>query len=614
MEAEDLRQQLAKAQAALEQSQSSHAELQQRINDMETELFKAKNEVVELSKSKTTAIEELRQRMNLRQMTRFHVTLKGPCSVEADVEVGFGLFGKQRSPKLSRSQLRKLCIKRAVHVVVIALNYIHNGMRPISVSLLGRRPTLAQLSVFRRLRALITACDLPGGQYPLPPGRSGFEFIARIVELEKFSAAHPAFNFDYGTSDHDEPKLEEKVGTIEEEHQFIINEKFSPLQPYRALDASRLKLSGKGQWDMQKYISSVLWLPFQDPGILCHGYPLGTDGPSFARESREENLKLAKLWDSRAESFKVIGAEVLADARTRSAGIVSVAAPLSKRVPMMMLSLRTAALPFISRTLASRLAGNWISVLTYRRCLCCLLSNLFSYGTKAAADGSDVLPMPRRVAEELVLASIFGLCAATDISVPYDNYIYATDASNAKGAVTLREVGPEISEILWLGGDKKGAYTMLDAPARATLRSLGEDCDGEPAIADFSDGPAKALPFEFDFVEIFGGSGVLSKAVVQMGFSSCTPIDLSNSPHHDIGNYKLVDWIFQMIKEKRFRSLACEPPCTTFSPAQHPASRSYRCPLGFDRKEPKTYLGNLLAFRSFAILWFAWRKVEISSS
>ena len=232
----------------------------------------------------------------------FHAQRSGasPATAVFPLPIPFeGLFGKQRSPKLSRSQLRKLCIKRAVHVVVIALNYIHNGMRPISVSLLGRRPTLAQLSVFRRLRALITACDLPGGQYPLPPGRSGFEFIARIVELEKFSAAHPAFNFDYGTSDHDEPKLEEKVGTIEEEHQFIINEKFSPLQPYRALDASRLKLSGKGQWDMQKYISSVLWLPFQDPGILCHGYPLGTDGPSFARESREENLKLAKLWDSR---------------------------------------------------------------------------------------------------------------------------------------------------------------------------------------------------------------------------------------------------------------------------------------------------------------------------
>ena len=149
---------------------------------------------------------------------------------------------------------------------------------------------------------------------------------------------------------------------------------------------------------------------------------------------------------------------------------------------------------------------------------------------------------------------------------------------------------------------------MLDSPARATLRSLGEDCDEEPSPADFTGGPARAIPFEFDFVEIFGGSGVLSKALAQMGFSTCTPIDLSNSPHHDIGNYKLVDWIFQMIKNKRFKGLACEPPCTTFSPAQHPASRSYKCPLGFDRKERKTYLGNLLAFRSFAILWFAWRR------
>ena len=72
-------------------------------------------------------------------------------------------------------------------------------------------------------------------------------------------------------------------------------------------------------------------------------------------------------------------------------------------------------------------------------------------------------------------------------------------------------------------------------------------------------------------------------------------------------NHKLLDWIFQMILERRFKSLICEPPCTTFSPAQHPASRSYAMPLGYDRKDPKTLLGNLLAFRGFAILWFAWR-------
>ena len=77
-----------------------------------------------------------------------------------------------------------------------------------------------------------------------------------------------------------------------------------------------------------------------------------------------------------AEFFKVVGAEIWSDAWARGAGIISVTAPLSKRIPMMALSLRAAALPVISRILASRLAGNWISVRMFRRCLCCVLSRL----------------------------------------------------------------------------------------------------------------------------------------------------------------------------------------------------------------------------------------------
>ena len=123
---------------------------------------------------------------------------------------------------------------------------------------------------------------------------------------------------------------------------------------------------------------------------------------------------------------------------------------------------------------------------------------------------------------------------------------------------------------------------------------------------DFVD-PPKVLDFALDFVEICGASGTLSKTVAALGFRVCTPIDLSESPHHDMEDPKPLNWIFQMIQEHRFRSLACEPPCATFSPAQHPASRSYREPLGFDRRDRKTFLGNLLALRSFAILWFAWR-------
>ena len=62
-----------------------------------------------------------------------------------------------------------------------------------------------------------------------------------------------------------------------------------------------------------------------------------------------------------------------------------------------------------------------------------------------------------------------------------------------------------------------------------------------------------------------------------------------------------------MLKVGRFRSIMLEPPCTTFSPAAHPAVRSYQLPKGFNRKCGKTLLGNCLAFRCLAISYAAKR-------
>ncbi|CAK0829180.1 unnamed protein product [Prorocentrum cordatum] len=57
-----------------------------------------------------------------------------------------------------------------------------------------------------------------------------------------------------------------------------------------------------------------------------------------------------------------------------------------------------------------------------------------------------------------------------------------------------------------------------------------------------------------------------------------------------------------MLYEGRILTFAAEPPCTTFSPAAHPAVRSYRQPIGFNRSDPKTRLGNLLAFRCMLLM------------
>ena len=93
--------------------------------------------------------------------------------------------------------------------------------------------------------------------------------------------------------------------------------------------------------------------------------------------------------------FKVAGAEVNSSDAALSRGIVTVSAPVQKRLSLAVLSLRSVALPVLSSALATRLAGNWTSVLLYRRCLTCLLSKLYAYGSSAGTDPGDVFPSPQ---------------------------------------------------------------------------------------------------------------------------------------------------------------------------------------------------------------------------
>ena len=147
---------------------------------------------------------------------------------------------------------------------------------------------------------------------------------------------------------------------------------------------------------------------------------------------------------------------------------------------------------------------------------------------------------------------------------------------------------------------------MLDSPARARLRAVGDDVDHVPCGWEAPQ-ISKAPDFMFDAIEICGGSGVLSKALAKEGLNVAMPLDISTSKHFDLVNVDLLNWVLHMIAGGRILAVICEPPCTTFSPAQHPASRSYAVPLGFDRTDQKTLLGNCLAFRCLTIMWFAMR-------
>ena len=135
-----------------------------------------------------------------------------------------------------------------------------------------------------------------------------------------------------------------------------------------------------------------------------------------------------------ADCFTAIGAEVNSGPENLSAGIVTCAAPLARRISLASLSLRSAALPVTSATLCARLAGAWVSVALYRKFLMVIFSEVFRTAQGASSGASTqqtALPQTRGLAQELVLASALAPFFASDLTAATLGKIFATDASLA---------------------------------------------------------------------------------------------------------------------------------------------------------------------------------------
>ena len=193
-------------------------------------------------------------------------------------------------PGLPRRQLWKVARKRLLHVIIYVLNYLYLGRFPVAEEI-QRRPNAWQLACFRRLEAVLNVCGEDQALHPMAPGRSGPELGAELFLLEKFLESHcgPLHPYQQGV-----PKKFIRDGGLLE------LEKFPELRPYKPLDASRLKIVGSGNWNMENHLHGPFWLPFVEPRFLLHGGECDPDDVlRFDREDREENIRLAHLWDSR---------------------------------------------------------------------------------------------------------------------------------------------------------------------------------------------------------------------------------------------------------------------------------------------------------------------------
>ena len=208
--------------------------------------------------------------------------------------------------------------------------------------------------------------------------------------------------------------------------------------------------------------------------------------------------------------FKAAGSETISSPKSLGNGIVSVAAPLAKRLALSVLAFRAARRPGLTKKLAARLSGNWVSVLLYRRCRPSLVDSFFAFGASCELDhaGGDnqIVPLQRKCAQELAMLAAVSPLIFTNVFVWYYSRVYASDSSSRSGAFTWTEVGEHETKNLWRHADKKGSYTKLDSPVRLLLKELVPETE---LAEDFvSLGPFKSPLLYFDFVQFYGGAGL----------------------------------------------------------------------------------------------------------
>ena len=295
---------------------------------------------------------------------------------------------------------------------------------------------------------------------------------------------------------------------------------------------------------------------------------------------------------------KIAGAELDSSLATRRCGLVTLGSPSAKRL----------ALALVSQEVAKMRR----SALMYRRPLMSVLFASHHLVDSSSLDSArpKVIPLPRAVAQELVLLSILSPLMCTDLTATFKEEIFCTDSSDAKGAIVSTSVSEELSRFFWRVGSKKGGYARLMTKQEALLHKLSLRDDSESF--DFEEffekeSPKKSPLLRFDFIEICGGASKVSRELSKLGWVIGPCLDLDSSVHYDLSSIELFRWVCHLLESGRLDGFIVQPPCTTYSPAQHPALRSYALTRGYDPTEPRTLLGTCLALRSFALMLVASR-------
>ena len=285
------------------------------------------------------------------------------------------------------------------------------------------------------------------------------------------------------------------------------------------------------------------------------------------------------------------------------------ASPAQKRTALALVSLEAARLSHTTDALHLCLLGGWTSVLMFRRPLMSILASAHKVVNASQVDSRKpvLCALPRPAAQELALLAVLSPLAQSDLASSIDPVLYASDASETKGGYVKATVGSRFTRPLWRTASKKGGYSRLLSKEEAILAKFDdpEVFDMRAVLPPPDCSPQRPLAYVYDFIEVYSGSGRVGKAVGGKGWSVGPAIDIAESPAFDMEWLRTIEWLLFLLQRRRLRSFLVAPPCTTFSPAAHPACRSYAVPRGFRPSAPKTLLGTTLALRALTLLFVA---------
>ena len=234
------------------------------------------------------------------------------------------------------------------------------------------------------------------------------------------------------------------------------------LVPYRDLDASRLKLSGRGAWECSPYLDELFVLPFLEPEVLSHsGIPEEGFYPDVTRESENEVRKLCGVWDQN-QLLRLIPVEEAPDDLFRYVRVFNNYKDTS--ADRMIIDRRgqnfaEAVLHGPSGNLPSGVALLQLSPLRWDEVICGCITDRRDYyhqfGVSKMRAASNCLYPP------LQLSSLRGLSA-------YDEFIEEY-MSKKKKALDHRYVGGDM-----LGGERKKARLSGDPFVVGCFRAIGQ--------------------------------------------------------------------------------------------------------------------------------------------